>query len=289
MKISEEQQLLSLAAELTKSFARLNVKKNLKGLTALEREVYERRNILRSKIAELIGLNIGFVSTIIHDLKAPIMNLFGRVKSLARKVDGKDWDGIKTDIDVVLELALKLDSNLHGLTALLHRENIEIRPVGVALMIEDILVRVKHRFNFQNLNISHSISSDSNDAIATNSGIFEFKVLENLVVNAVESMESTGGNLAIEIKHIKDKVLISIADTGIGIPKKFRGDIEKGLCGNTSKPQGSGYGTSVANYFVRYFGGEISFESCRKGEDVDNLERCGTTFKISMPSIPKED
>jgi len=93
----------------------------------------------------------------------------------------------------------------------------------------------------------------------------------NLVKNAYEAMPS-GGELAISVCKRDHMALLSVKDTGVGIPEKDRGHIFDELF--TSKPGGSGLGLAIARQVVRQHGGEVFVES-EAGK--------GATFTIQLP------
>ena len=83
----------------------------------------------------------------------------------------------------------------------------------------------------------------------------------NIIVNAVSAMPN-GGSLAIETgmeKDGKDIVIISISDTGEGIPKENIEKVFEPLF--TTKARGIGLGLSLSKKYVEAHGGRIEVES----------------------------
>lgn len=102
------------------------------------------------------------------------------------------------------------------------------------------------------------------------------QVINNLISNAIK-FTPDGGTIAIRVTEENEKVLISISDTGIGIPEKFHPTLfEKfssarrtGLKGEPSV----GLGMSIIKTIVEWHKGKIWFES---------QENAGTTFYIAL-------
>lgn len=105
------------------------------------------------------------------------------------------------------------------------------------------------------------------------------QVLVNMVNNAYEAIieKGKGGTIAISVKKEDTYVVMSIRDTGIGIPKENQGKIFDPFF-TTKGPLGVGLGLSVSYGIVERHGGRINFDS-RPGE--------GTTFRVYLPL--KED
>jgi signal transduction histidine kinase len=80
------------------------------------------------------------------------------------------------------------------------------------------------------------------------------QVLMNLMLNGIEAMKDTGGVLTV-LSRLGDaeEVLITVADTGVGLPKEKVDEIFKAFF--TTKPQGSGMGLAISRSIVQSHGG----------------------------------
>lgn len=103
------------------------------------------------------------------------------------------------------------------------------------------------------------------------------QVFLNLGMNAIESMPH-GGEVIISTARLKDSVLISIRDTGIGIPQKNLKDIFFPFF--TTKDKGTGLGLSIAYRIIEEHNGKITVRS-EPGQ--------GTTFTVVLPVAPERD
>jgi signal transduction histidine kinase len=95
--------------------------------------------------------------------------------------------------------------------------------------------------------------------------------VENLVKNAAEAMPG-GGVLTVRLVREGDEAVITVEDTGGGIPEEARASIFKPFF--STKPRGTGLGLAIAKQSVEAHGGSISYES-RLGE--------GTVFTVRVP------
>lgn len=98
------------------------------------------------------------------------------------------------------------------------------------------------------------------------------RVLTNLVNNAIQAMPN-GGELKIEVKPGDSKVVVTVADTGVGIPDEVKSKLFTPLM--TTKTKGQGFGLAVSKRLVEALNGSISFDS-----EVGK----GTKFIITLPS-----
>lgn len=105
------------------------------------------------------------------------------------------------------------------------------------------------------------------------------KVIENLILNAVEAMAGTDRLLTVTGGPAENgKVFFSITDTGEGMSRNF---IERQLFRPfaTTKRRGVGLGLYTCREVVRANGGSI---------EVDSVEGAGTTFRVVLPSAAIE-
>jgi signal transduction histidine kinase len=103
------------------------------------------------------------------------------------------------------------------------------------------------------------------------------RILENLTVNAVESLESKPGRVSVSSENLERdaerRVRITIADTGCGMSKEETGRIFTDFY--TTKERGTGLGLSIVRRLVMDLGGAVAVES-EPGK--------GTRIMIDIPS-----
>jgi signal transduction histidine kinase/CheY-like chemotaxis protein len=82
------------------------------------------------------------------------------------------------------------------------------------------------------------------------------QVLMNLMLNGIEAMRETGGELTIASKRIEySQLLISVNDSGIGLPVDEAQRIFDAFF--TTKPQGTGMGLSISRRIIESHGGRL--------------------------------
>jgi len=99
-------------------------------------------------------------------------------------------------------------------------------------------------------------------------------VAENIVRNAIDSMEKGEGKIIFDVEEDKDQVIINLSDTGKGIPSsKHKTVFQPGF---TTKKRGWGLGLSLAKRIIEdYHSGKIFVSKSAINE--------GTTFTIKLP------
>ena len=100
------------------------------------------------------------------------------------------------------------------------------------------------------------------------------QVLLNLINNALDAMEKTGGRISLTSKRMGDDILVAVADNGPGIADANLSRVFDPFY--TTKPvgKGTGLGLSICYGIIKKIGGEIH---------VHSLKGQGTTFEIRIP------
>ncbi|MCU1240543.1 MAG: hypothetical protein JWO71_1269 [Candidatus Acidoferrum typicum] len=103
------------------------------------------------------------------------------------------------------------------------------------------------------------------------------QVLMNLMLNGIEAMKDTGGELMVRSNRTEDgQLLISVTDSGVGFPAEESEHIFKAFF--TTKPHGTGMGLSISRTIVESHSGRL-WASANTGR--------GATFHFSLPSEAK--
>ncbi len=100
------------------------------------------------------------------------------------------------------------------------------------------------------------------------------QVLLNLMLNGIEAMKETGGELTVR-SQLGDQgdVLIAVRDAGVGLPTEGADLIFKAFF--TTKPQGSGMGLAISRSIVEAHGGRL-WATANAG--------LGATFQFTLPA-----
>jgi signal transduction histidine kinase len=99
------------------------------------------------------------------------------------------------------------------------------------------------------------------------------QVFMNLMLNAIEAMRDTGGELAVKTRlNPNGWLLITISDTGVGVPEEWKDEIFDPF--HSTKPQGTGMGLTITRSIVESYGGRVW---------ATNNHGAGATFHFTLP------
>jgi signal transduction histidine kinase len=105
------------------------------------------------------------------------------------------------------------------------------------------------------------------------------QVLMNLMLNAIEAMKETGGVLTVKSQRDESgRVLVSVSDTGVGLPAEKADQIFNAFF--TTKPQGSGMGLAISRSIIESHGGRL-WATPNDGP--------GASFHFTLPKYHEEE
>ena len=207
-----------------------------------------------------------------HDLKNSILALSLLVSNMEQQFDREEFraDAMKSlteATDKLRALVAKLSEPVRSLSG----EFKLPRPVDLIPIIKRVLAqRAEPAASAHEVEISLPASLV---AVVDDERIE--KVVENLVLNALEAMGMKKGKLRVEAGPAEEGfIFFSVADTGPGMTEEFqRTKLFRPFA--TTKPQGVGLGLYTCRELVKALGGRIEVES-RRGS--------GACFRVVLPS-----
>jgi signal transduction histidine kinase len=103
------------------------------------------------------------------------------------------------------------------------------------------------------------------------------QVFMNLMLNAIEAMKETAGELTIKSKLSDNgQLLVSVSDTGIGLPAEKHEQIFDAFF--TTKKTGTGMGLPISKSIIESYGGRLW---------VSDASERGATFQFTLPMATK--
>jgi len=206
-----------------------------------------------------------------HDLKNQILSLSLLVNNMERKFDREGFkeDAMRTLSDSV--------SNLQNLVTKLSDPRTPTKRIRERSNVSHLVERVIQRTAAQAAG-KYKVSSElTPDLIALVDGKAVERVIENLVINALEAMPD-GGSLRVATWQDNGSAFVSVSDTGKGMTEEFmRERLFHPFA--TTKKKGIGLGLYSCRDIIEQHGGRI---------DVASKVSLGTEFKIILPLKAEE-
>lgn len=173
----------------------------------------------------------------------------------------------KEDMKVVLSAAQQMDDLLTRFLRFAKSDEFNMSDVYINSLIKQVLNLV--HFQIKNQSIEVNLQLTKLPPVMADRTMLQ-QALLNLVLNAIEAMPESG-TLTISSKMENDSAIVSIRDTGSGIPEDIKDKVFDPFF--TTKADGTGLGLSIVYNIANLHNGEISFETNREG----------TTFTLRIP------
>jgi len=247
---------------------------DMRGLADSVNLVSEKLREQFAREAEMRQFNsfVKLSAMLAHDLKNAIHGLSLMVGNMERHFEkasfrAETMKALAESTDKLRKLVARLSNPVNTLSG----EYVVPRPTDLVPLLKRVIEQIaapKRELHQVKVDLPPSL-------FALVNGERMEKVMENLVLNAIEAMENTPGTLTVTAGTAEAaKVFFSVSDTGPGMDSDF---INQKLFRpfSTTKAQGIGLGLYTCREVVRTNNGEITVES---------VPGSGTTFRVVLAS-----
>jgi|AntAceMinimDraft_18_1070375.scaffolds.fasta_scaffold02107_6 predicted transcriptional regulator len=209
---------------------------------------------------------VGLAKETAHQLGTPISSLLGWIELAKAKYgnDTKLFDEMSIDIS-------RLEKISHRFSQI--GSNVPKKIIKSETLLNNVKNYIVRRVPQKNEQISLNFNSKNNSKILGNPELLEW-ALENIIKNAVDSLEGKSGKInVVTTENKKNQIVIDISDSGKGIEtNKWKKIFQAGF---STKERGWGLGLSLVKRIIEeYHDGKIFVFKSRKN--------VGTTFRIIL-------
>lgn len=203
-----------------------------------------------------------FTSNVSHELKTPLTTIYGIADMLANgMVKSEDVEYFGQNIRSESERLINLINDIVSLSKLdensVPRDDSETDLYNLA---EKVLDRLQHSADKKNIKMH---LTGEHLKITGNQTVLD-EIIYNLCDNAIK-YNKTSGRVDVKISHIPTKILVTVSDTGMGIPPEHINRIFERFYrvdkSHSRKINGTGLGLSIVKHGVIYHNGTIHVES----------------------------
>jgi signal transduction histidine kinase len=205
-----------------------------------------------------------------HELNNPLFGILGLGEALQ---DNCDPARIKSYAQDIVQHGKRMAAIIRDFTGIAAREVSDQRQmVHLEREIDDALAAVITGLDTSALTVERQYVGDTLVSALPDQLRQAFM---NLLLNAVQAMKCKG-TLRLATSVVERAVVVTIADSGPGIPKSHLSKIFDPFFTTKDQGEGSGLGLTVARRIIRKFGGDIRLESA---------EGAGTSCVVTLPLV----
>ena len=220
-----------------------------------------------------IGETAGMVG---HDIRNPLQAIISDLYLLRSTVSSSEL-AKSTKKTEIIESLDSLDQNIEYISKIIQDLQDYARPIkpdvhetNIRPICEEVLLK---NHVPDNVDASCQVEKEA-EKVVTDPGLLK-RILNNLVSNSVQAMPD-GGRLDINAFREENRTVITVSDTGLGIPEEFKGKLFTPLF--TTKSRGQGFGLPVVKRITEALEGTVTYES-----EVGK----GTKFILRLPHTRK--
>lgn len=269
VKIDSNDEIGELAQSFNKMAKELSFQKTL-----------QEKLFQSTKMASIGELALG----VAHEINNPLTSVAAFSESLLDRIKDSnfifrshpDLAVLPKYLEIIHQEAFRAKKIIKDLLDFAKQGEFELKPNDVNLIINKVIILVKHQAKLQNIDIKLSLSDKLPKIMADENRLQQ--VFLNLVNNAFDAMPS-GGILNITSKlRMSEDIPIGIeiifSDTGEGIKEKIKDMIFDPFFTSKPKGKGLGLGLSITYAIIDQHFGHI---------EVESTQEVGTTFTVVLP------
>ncbi len=249
-----------------------------------EKEMITEQVVETGKLASVGELAAG----IAHEINNPVAIMVeeaGWIEDLLEEEEFKDGENLsefQRALQQIRTQGKRCKEITHKLLSFARKTDSRTQDIQLNDLIEELIALSAQRAKYSNVEIHSNLQENIPTLHLSQTELQQ--VLLNLINNALDAMEKTGGNLRISTRMEENSIIvgdphlqIEVADDGPGIPAANLAKIFDPFF--TTKPvgKGTGLGLSICYGIIKKMGGNIEARSIIDG---------GTTFTVKVP-LPK--
>jgi PAS domain S-box-containing protein len=237
---------------------------------------HERLRLLEADLARVNRVNMmgELAAALAHEIKQPITASITNANALLRWLahDPPELDRVRAAASRIEQEVNRAANVIDSLRSFYKTGQPTRRQiVDVKEIIEEMTGLLRGEADRHAIMIHSELEADTPDISVDPVQLQQ--VFMNLMLNAIEAMKDTGGDLTIRSRvNPEGRLFVSISDTGIGLPTASAEQIFEPF--HTTKPQGTGMGLTITRSIVESYGGRV-WATANQG--------MGATFHFILP------
>jgi len=242
---------------------------------AVAGRIYAFRDVSSDRLVE--QLKSGFVSTVSHELRAPLTSIYGFAETLLREDVAFGDAERRTFLGYIASEAQRLTGIVDALLSVARLEagdlQVQFAPTDLREVVSDV-VETAERELANGRRFVLEVPEEPLDASADREKVRQ--ILVNLVDNAVK-FSPRGGTVTVAARRTRDAVQVRVVDEGSGVPQSEQERIfRKFYRAEATSPAnaGTGLGLFIARGLASAMGGRVW---------VDSGTETGSCFVFELP------
>ncbi|WP_456408495.1 sensor histidine kinase [Caldithrix abyssi] len=254
--IKGKDEIRELAAEFETMRQKL-----LESYQNLEKKIEERTRALKEAQFQISHqekmASIGLLAAgIAHEIGNPLTSISSMTQIIKRKVNDEN---VKQYLNTILENIERISRIVRELVDFARPSSLEATWVNVNDVVRNAYGIVKYDRRAKTVDFQLNLQENLPNLFLAPDQLLQ--VILNMLLNAMDALKEGKGKIEITTRLEDDHVIISIADTGVGIPQEHLNKIFEPFFTTKDVGHGTGLGLSVSYGIIKNFNGSIQVKS----------------------------
>jgi PAS domain S-box-containing protein len=214
-------------------------------------------------------------ASLAHEIKQPIAAAVTNAQTCLRWL-GRDQPDVAEAREAAarnIKDVTRASDIISSISLLFKKGALQRELVDVNELVREMVVLLRSEANRYSISIRTELADDLPKVMADRVQLQQ--VFMNLMLNGIDAMKETtgGGELTIKSEVGDAQLLISVSDTGVGLPQEQADQIFRAFF--TTKDNGTGMGLPISRSIIESHGGHLW---------VAGASGCGATFQFTLPA-----
>jgi signal transduction histidine kinase len=207
-------------------------------------------------------------ATVAHEIKNPL----SAIKSIAQVMREDDELSVEyaRDLSLIVGETDRLSQSVTQLLSFARRQSAESAPLSAAELIHSVVALFRANADQKNIHLITRADTDKQLPGTIVSALRD--ALSNLLLNAIQAIPN-GGKVSIMARESADGLVITVADSGPGIPPALADRVWEPFF--TTKQRGTGLGLAIVRKRMEEVGGSAEIRPASNGG--------GANFELRLP------
>ena len=197
-------------------------------------------------------------ASLAHEVNQPIAAAVTDANTCVRWLtrDYPDFEEAREAASRVVKDATRAAEIINRIRLLFKKGTPQRELVDVNDAIQEMIVLLRGETTQHNISVQMALAADSSQVVGDRVQLQQ--VLMNLMMNSIDAMKDVDGTRELIIKSQRaenDQVMVSVTDTGVGLPPQFADQIFNAFF--TTKHHGTGMGLRISRSIVESHGGRL--------------------------------
>lgn len=219
--------------------------------------IQQERLVLQTRLSTL-----GMMSAeLAHEINSPLMVIDGRLRILQKEMQTKESGNEKiiSNLEIIKRNSMRIQGIIKSFKTMSKSgENDELEAIYLVSIYDDVNDLIEQKLKDES--VEYTLQEVDSEIFIKARRIQIVQVLTNLINNSIDAIKGTQGPwLKLETLVEKDRIVITVTDSGSGIAQEHINQIFDPFYSTKGSVAGTGLGLSISKKIMKEHGGDLIY------------------------------